>query len=227
MGDMEELDLRDILHIIGKRFWLIITVAALAAFLASMISAFFLDKIYSSSTTLIVSGQKSRTNANDLQQSDVNLARDLVNTYSVIIKSDSVLEKVEDEVNLDMPLEDLRSKISVNSENDTEIIRITVEDTDSQRAMDVANSLADVFMGEVSSLLKLDNVQTIDVAKAPLDPIRPRVARNTALAAVIGLVLGLGIAFLAETLDHTIKTPEDVEKIMGIPVLGNIPNFGK
>ena len=70
MGDMEELDLRDILHIIGKRFWLIITVAALAAFLASMISAFFLDKIYSSSTTLIVSGQKSRTNANDLQQSD-------------------------------------------------------------------------------------------------------------------------------------------------------------
>ena len=227
MGDMEELDLRDILHIIGKRFWLIITVAALAAFLASMISAFFLDKIYSSSTTLIVSGQKSRTNANDLQQSDVSLARDLVNTYSVIIKSDSVLEKVEDEENLDMPLEDLRSKISVNSENDTEIIRIIVEDTDPQRAMDTANSLADVFMDEVTSLLKLNNVQTIDVAKAPLDPVRPKVARNTALAAVLGLVLGFGIAFLAETLDHTIKTQEDVEKVMGIPVLGNIPNFGK
>ena len=222
---MEELDLRDIIHIITKRFWLIVTVTALAAVVTGIVSAFFLDEIYSSSSTLIVSEQKGNSNVNELQLSDVNLARDLVNTYGVIMKSDRVLEKVQDEVQLDMPLEELRSKISVNSENNTEIIRITVEGRYPERARDIANSLAGVFMKEVVTLLKLDNVQVIDVAKVPLEPIRPRVKRNIAIAAVIGLMIGFGIAFLIEILDNTIKTPEDVQKVMGIPVLGIIPNF--
>ena len=223
---MEELDLRDILHIIQKRIGLIITTTVLAAMVTGIVSAFFLDEVYSSSTTLIVSKQKVNAVSNDLQMSDVNLARGLVDTYSVIMKSDRVLEKVQEEAGLEQSLEELRSKISVRAENNTEIIRITVEDTIPQRAQEIANSLAGVFMQEVITLLKLDNVQIIDVAKVPRSPIKPRVQRNIALAALIGLLGGVIIAFLMEALDNTIKTPEDVQKVLDIPVLGIIPSFG-
>jgi capsular polysaccharide biosynthesis protein len=228
LGDhLEELDLRDIIHIIQKRFWIIVTLTILAALLVGTISAFFLDDIYASSTTLIVSKQKENSNINDLQLNDINLSRNLVDTYSVIIKSDRVLEKVLKEVNLALPIGELRSKIDVNPENNTEIIRITIEDTNPEIARDIANSVARVFMNEVTTLLRMDNVQVIDLAKASPSPVKPNVKMNTLIAAMVGLMAGIGIAFLIEMLDNTIKTPEDVQKYMDIPVIGIIPDFGE
>jgi capsular polysaccharide biosynthesis protein len=222
---MDELDLRDILLIIQKRLWIILTLTILAALFVGTISAFFLDEIYASSTTLIVSKQKENSNINDLQLNDINLSRNLVDTYSVIIKSDRVLEKVLKEVNLALPIAELRSKIDVKSENNTEIIRITIEDTNSEIARDIANSVARVFMNEVTTLLRMDNVQVIDLAKASPSPVKPNVKMNTLIAAMIGLMAGIGIAFLLEMLDNTIKTQEDVQKYMDIPVIGIIPSF--
>jgi capsular polysaccharide biosynthesis protein len=222
---MDELDLRDILLIIQKRIWIILTLTILAALFVGTISAFFLDEIYASSTTLIVSKQKENSNINDLQLNDINLSRNLVDTYSVIIKSDRVLEKVLKEVNLALPIAELRSKIDVKSENNTEIIRITIEDTNSEIARDIANSVARVFMNEVTTLLRMDNVQVIDLAKASPSPVKPNVKMNTLIAAMIGLMAGIGIAFLLEMLDNTIKTQEDVQKYMDIPVIGIIPSF--
>jgi capsular polysaccharide biosynthesis protein len=222
---MEELDIRQIIEMVQKRIWIIIVFTVLAAVLAGIISGFFLDEIYSSYTTLIVSKQNEGASINDLQLSDVNLARNLVNTYSVIIKSNLVLEKVIQEVNPGMGLAALKSNISVNSENNTEIIRITVEDTIPERARDLANSLAVVFIQEVQSLLKMENVQVIDMAKANEIPIKPRTGMNIAVAAVLGMMLGFALVFLLEYLDNTIKTPEDLERYLDLPVIGIIPDF--
>lgn len=222
---MEELDIRQIIEMIQKRIWIIIAFTVLSALLAGIVSGFFLDEVYSSSTTLIVSKQNEGAGINDLQLSDVNLARNLVNTYGVIIKSNRVLEKVIQEVNPNMELGALKSKINVNSENNTEIIRITVEDTIPERARDIANSLTGVFIQEVQSLLKMENVQVIDEAKANYTPIKPRTSMNIAVAALLGLMIGFAVAFLLEYLDNTIKTPEDVERHLDLPVIGIIPDF--
>ncbi|HOB20207.1 MAG TPA: Wzz/FepE/Etk N-terminal domain-containing protein, partial [Candidatus Atribacteria bacterium] len=140
---------------------------------------FFIDDVYSSSTTLIV--REKRKNGEDYQLSDLNLARNLVDTYSVIIKSNRVLEKVLDEVGSDITTNELRSKISVQSEGNTEIIRITVEDLSPETAKNIANSTARVFMNEIVRLLEMDNVQVIDEARASFTPVKPKVGMNTAI----------------------------------------------
>jgi succinoglycan biosynthesis transport protein ExoP len=219
-----EIDIRELVQIIRKRVWVIISFIVLAFFLSGIISMFFLDEIYESSTTLIVSKQSEGTK-NDLQISDINLARNLVDTYSVIIKSNLVLESVLSDLNLNMTLGDLKSKIRVSAEGNTEIIRITVEDTVPERARDIANSLANVFIKEVNKLLKMENVQIIDIARTPGSPVRPRVLMNIAIAGMLGLMAGLGLVLLVEYLDNTIKTPEDVLKYTQLSVIGSIPDF--
>ena len=219
-----ELDIKELIHIIRKHALIIISFTLVAIFLSGLVSIFFMDKVYESSTTLIVSKQKGGKD-NDLQVSDINLARNLVETYSVIIKSNRVLESVLSEMNLNMSLDKLKSKIKVSAEGNTEIIRITVEDTLPERAKDIANTLANVFIKEVNTLLKMENVQVIDKAKAPHSTIRPKLFINVTVAGFIGLMIGLGFILLMEYLDNTLKTPEDIYKYMQLSVIGNIPNF--
>ena len=220
----ETMDLREILQIIFKRLWIIILVTAVCIVSSGIISFFVLDNIYEASTTLMVSKTREDQSSN-LQYNDVLLNQKLVKTYSEIVKSDRVLEKVIEQLDLDMNTQDLRSKVQVNSVSDTEIIRITVEDTNPSFATELANSVAVVFMGEIGSIMKMDNVQFIDPAKMPTSPIKPRPMLNIAIAAVLGVMVSVFAIFLLEYFDNTIKTVEDVEHKTGLPVLGSIPIF--
>jgi succinoglycan biosynthesis transport protein ExoP len=224
-GKMEELDIRDIIHIIKKHLWAIVATVILFASVSGIISAFFLSDTYASSTTLIVIKQNQGSGVNDFNQSDLNLARSLVNTYNEIIRSNLVIDSVINDLNLDMGLGELRSKISVKAEGNTEIMRITVEDTIPERAREIADSVANVFIIEVNKLMNMENVQVIDTARVPGSPIRPKTMQNIVIAALLGLMLGLGVVFLIEFLDNTIKTQEDVEKHLQLPVIGRIPQF--
>ncbi|HPT79059.1 MAG TPA: Wzz/FepE/Etk N-terminal domain-containing protein [Candidatus Atribacteria bacterium] len=216
-----ELELRNIVEIILKRIWIIVAITLAAAIVGLTISVFFIDDVYSASTTLIV--REKRKSGEEYQLSDLNLARNLVDTYSVIIKSNRVLEKVLDEVGSDITTNELRSKISVQSEGNTEIIRITVEDLSPETAKNIANSTARVFMNEIVRLLEMDNVQVIDEARASFTPVKPKVGMNTAISFILGLMVSLGLAFVLEYFDNTIKEPEDVEKYLDLPVIGVIP----
>ena len=109
-------------------------------------------------------------------------------------------------------------------QGNTEIIRITAEDT-VPRGRGYRQLLANVFIKKVNKLLKMENVQIIDVARTPGSPVRPRVLMNIAIAGMLGLMTGLGLVLLVEYLDNTIKTPEDVLKYTQLSVIGSIPDF--
>ena len=220
---MEELDLRDIIDIITKRIWIIAAITIFALLMGIIFSVFILDDIYASSTTLIV--RENRKDGGSVQLSDINLARNLVGTYSVIIKSDRVLEKVVTELRSDLSLGQLRNKISVRAEGNTEIIRISVEDINPETARDIANSVARVFINEIQELMDMDNVQIIDEAREQSSPVKPNVKLNIAISLILGLMLGIGLAFIIELLDNTIKEPDFIEKQLGLPVLGVIPEI--
>jgi len=220
----DAIDLLELLHIIRKRLWVIVLITVMAVAVSGVLSFFFLDKIYETSTTLMVSKAQNE-NVNVLQYNDVLLNQKLVKTYSEIAKSDRVLDKVIDKLELEATAEDLRKKVAVNSVQDTEIIRISVEDPDPQYATDLANAIAVVFMGEVADIMKMDNVQLIDPAKVPDEPVKPRPVLNMAIAGLLGLMVSLGVIFLIEYLDNTVKTPQDIENRIGLPVLGSIPDF--
>lgn len=220
----ETMDLREILQIIYKRLWFIILVTLVCIISSGIISFFVLDSVYEASTTLMVSKTREDQSQN-LQYNDILMNQKLVKTYSEIVKSNRVLEKVIEQLGLDMTTGDLKNKIQVSSVSDTEIIRIAVQDKDPNFATELANSIAVVFMGEIGSIMKMDNVQFIDPAKVPIDPVKPRPFLNIAIAAVLGVMISVFIVFLIEYFDNTIKTVDDVENKLGLPVLGSIPVF--
>lgn len=220
-----ELSIEQVFHIIFKRIILVLLVPILAAVGSGLFSWFLLDNVYQASSTVIVSNQKTTVDANQLTASDYNLNIQLVNSYRVICKTNRVLDQVIIELGLPMTTSQLSNKVSVTAAGDTEIIHIQVMDKDPVLAQSITNTMTRIFQSEVKDIMKMDNVQIIDEAPLPQIPAEPNRVRNVILGALIGLVMGIGLAFLLEYLDRSVKTEEQVTAILGVPVLGSIPRL--
>lgn len=220
---MEEISLRDVFFILRKWMVLIIILAAIAVLIAGVLSYYVLKPEYQTFTTLMVGKPKDYQSDGGLEYNEILLNQKLVSTYGELVKSRIVTDRVVGNLGLNMSYDTFRNKVSVNLVKDTEIIRIQVTDNDPYLAADIANETAEVFMDTVKSIMKVENVQVIDEAQPNLNPIKPRPILNMAIAGVLGLMLGIFLVFLIEYLDNTIKTAEDVEKHLGLAVLGAIP----
>ena len=221
---MEEISLREIFFILKKHIKLIVLLLVLAVAISSVVTFFILDKEYSAFTTLMVGKPRDYINENKIEYNELLLNQKLVSTYGELIKTRVVSEKVISNLGLSLSYNTFRSKVNVSLVKDTEIIGITVTDTDPLLAAEIANETAAVFMDTVQEIMKVENVQVIDEAEPSEYPVSPRPMLNIAIAAILGLMLGIFLAFLLEMLDNTIKTPEDVEKYLGLTVIGSIPN---
>jgi len=220
----EQIDLRELFGVLIKRAWVIILITIMSVLISGVVTFFILPPIYETSTTMMVSRAQDITETN-LQYQDILISHRLVNTYREITTSNRVLHRVIDALGIEMTADEVRGMVSVTALRDTEIIRISVENTDPNFASNLANAIAQVFMEEVVELMRIENVHIIDEARLPEYPIRPQPLLNLALAGVLGFMLGLGLVFLIEYLDNTVKTSESIEKRLELPVLGVIPSF--
>lgn len=213
----ETISLKELFTTLKKRLGLIMIITIVATMISGIVSYFFLTPIYSASTQLLVNQKKTDESVVNYNEVQTNLQ--LVNTYSVIIQSPTILEKVKEELDLDEI-----GEISVVSEKNSQVVSITVEDPNPVMAADIANTIASVFQKEIVSIMSVDNVSVLSKAEVPDQPhpIKPRPALNMAIAFVVGAMLGMGLAFLLEYLDNTIKTEQDIEKLLELPVLGAI-----
>lgn len=221
---MEEISLKELLLILRKRIRLIAILTILSVVTSGIVSFFILDKEYQTFTTLMVGKPRDyRSYNNQLDYNDILLNQKLVSTYGELVKTRAVADEVIRNLNLDISYEDFREKVNVNLVQDTEIIRLEVVDTNPALAAEIANETAQVFMESVKDIMKVENIQVIDEARVPDKPIKPRPMLNMAIAGVLGLMIGVFITFLLEFLDNTIKTPDDVERHLELPVIGTIP----
>ncbi|HHT7166321.1 TPA: YveK family protein [Bacillus cereus] len=216
----ETISLKELFHILKKRLVMILVIAFGAAIVSAIISFFFMTPIYQSSTQILVN-QKKQEGAM-FQAGEIQTNIQLTNTYKVIIKSPVILEQVNEKLNLNMTSQALTGKINVANEKDSQVISVTAEDKDPKLARDIANATADVFKGEVAKIMNIDNVTVLSKAEVAENqsPIKPRPMLNVAIAFVVGLMASVGLAFLLEYLDNTVKKEEDVENLLGLPVLG-------
>ncbi|GAB6420499.1 Wzz/FepE/Etk N-terminal domain-containing protein [Bacillus luti] len=216
----ETISLKELFYTLKKRVAMILVIAFGAAIVSAIISFFFMTPIYQSSTQILVN-QKKQEGAM-FQAGEVQTNIQLTNTYKVIIKSPVILEQVNEKLNLNMTAQALTGKISVVNEKDSQVISVTAEDKDPKLARDIANATADVFKGEVAKIMNVDNVTVLSKAEVAENqsPIKPVPIRNVAVAFVVGLMAAVGLAFLLEYLDNTVKKEEDVENLLGLPVLG-------
>lgn len=221
-----ELDLRQLLGVIRKRIWTILSLTGAATITAALLSFFYLTPIYEASTQLLVN--KSDKNQQTLYSlNDINADMKLAETYSVIIKSPRIMDLVIQQMGLTISYEKLTDKVKVSPVKNSQVISITVSDESEAKAARIANSIVDVFKKEIVSIMNVDNVQVLTIAKpdpVPI-PVKPKPVLNTAIAFVIGVMAGVALAFLLEYLDTSIKTEQDVEQFLNLPVLGSIPKI--
>ncbi len=220
-----EMELKEYLSIILKRIWLIISLPVVAAAITAYVSFNVMEPVYEANTTLYIIN-KSQSSEMTIAYNDLLVGQQLVNDYKEIVKSRKVTSKVIEDLNLtSISPSKLAGKISVNAKNNMRLIEIVVSDSDPQLAMNIANKVADVFKREVVELMKVENVNIVDTAQLPESPVRPRHMMNIAVSFLVGLLVAVGVVFLVEYLDDTIKTADDVEKYLGLTVLGTIPEF--
>ena len=230
--DMDEekelsLDLVQYWQILRKRWILIVVIPLIAALVSGIVSFFILKPVYEASTTLIV-GKKASDTVQPNQVLDYNVImanQQLAKTYAEIAKSRTIEENVIKKLGLPITQERLDEKISVDAVKNTEVLEIKVENNDSQMAAKIANTLAQEFSAAVIEIKKVDSVSIVDAAVAPPDPVKPKKMFNVLIAFMVGLIAAMGTALLLEYLDNTIKSSDDVEKTLGLPVLGMIPKF--
>lgn len=220
-----EIGIDQILNMVRKRFLVILAVMLVVGIAVTIFTFLVQDDIYRAQSTIIVSSTNADPALGQLTVNDYNLNVKLVNSYSVICKTNRVLEQVIVELGLPMTTETLAEKITVSSAKDTEIIHIAVEDPDPAAAQRIANSVTRIFQSEVKVIMKMDNVQIIDEARLPNSPVSPNRARNVMLGFAVGLMLGFGLAFMIEILDRSIKSEEQITELLGIPVLGSVPKI--
>lgn len=221
---MEEISLKEIFGIIRERLELIIIITLAITLITGLVSAFLIEEQYQTFTTLIVGrSNDSKSMEDDLDYNDLLMSQKLVSTYGELVKMRAVSDKVIDNLKLDMTYKELGDKLSVNLVKDTEIIKLEVKDTDPERATEIANETAIVFIDTVKDVMNIENVRVIDKAQVPTKPVSPRVKLNIAIGFVLGVMLSIFIVFLIEYLDTSIKTPEELESFLGLSVIGAIP----
>ena len=221
----ETISLQDLFKTLKKRMSLIISLTIIAITLSGLVSFLFLTPIYQASTQILINQEKADVTAFNSQDIQTNLQ--LINTYNVIIKSPVILSKVIEQLDLETTPTALNSKITVNNEQDSQVVNISVQDPNPSVAVDIANTTASVFQNEIIKLMKVDNVSLLTpaiLAENPA-PVKPDPILNMAIAAVIGLMLGVGIAFLLDYLDTTVKSEQDIEELLNLPILGLISSI--
>lgn len=224
----EEIDLRQYWQIISKRWLIVVAIPLLAALTSGIISFFIIKPSYQASTTLIVGKKASEEGQAAAQMLDNNVLlanQQLAKTYATIAQSRTVEESVIKDLNLPLTAEKLDKLITVDQVKTTEILEIQVNNTNPELAASIANTMAQEFSKAVIEIKKVDSVSIVDKAEVPDSPVKPNKKLNILIAFVVGLMASVGLAFLLEHLDNTIKTSNDVEDVLGIPVLGVIPNY--
>ena len=215
---MEEINLRDLLSYFKKHLILFIVVVLFVVSAGTIYSVFILKPEYKSQATVILSSDKSKNTV----QSEINANKNLIDTYTEVVKSHRVLDRVKSEMQIEDTYEQLVKKVTVASLKDTEIISISVVDLDKNHSYSLANRIADTFTNEIGQIYNDKSVNVLDRAVEPQKPYNVDIVKQEAIYAAAGIVLATAVIFLMFYFDRTIKTTEQIEQLFKLPIYGKV-----
>ena len=196
----EVIDLTEILSAVRQHLLELIFVTLAAALVGFTASKFLMTPKYDSSALM-------------------------VSTYSIIIKSDTVLQRVIDNLGLNLTYAQLNKRVTVAAVDDTQVMKITVQSDSPEWARQVCEQIITVVPDVIKEAVEAGSVKVISNASLATEPVSPNIMKNTMLAAAVGFVLVIGIIVLQVLLDNKINTEEDVTKYLDMTVLGVIPQY--
>lgn len=223
---MEELDLKKLVSIFWNKRLHIIIICLIAIIIGAIYSFYFVTPKYEAYTTVVLvkeANQNGDSSTQTLTSSDINLAQDLIGTYSKLVKSKNILRQTINNLQLNESEDTLKNKVTVSEVEDSEIIKISVKDENPVQAMKIANEITSVFSKTVTDIYKINNVYVVDEAEEPIVPCNVNHIRDIAIFLIIGIVISVIYVLLSNMFDNTIKDAEDIETNTGLKTLVSIP----
>ena len=225
MNEMEEqvISISEIFEAIKKRWIIIVAITLTATIISGVISFFVIDPVYEASTKVFIGKEESDDAA--YNSSDINMYQQLLQTYAQAIKTKDLVNRAISGLSYDeLEASSVVDALTVNPISSTQILEIKYKSKDAEEAKDVLKGITDEFIVTAKELVPNGNVRVIEEVELPENPVSPNRKMNIAIAFLLGLMVSVGLVFLLEYLDNTYKNKEQLEKDLGIPVLGAIPD---
>ena len=219
---MEEINIKDFFNYLKKYILIICGVVVIF-----VIGVFIYDKsikkpLYTTYTTIILTKSNETQASTTITQNDILLNQKLVETYTRIIKSKLVLDQVISETGITYTAEELGQNVAVEAYENTEMLKISVTDSDPELAASIANSIAQVFSGEVAKIYQMNNISVIDIAQVPEEVSNNTLTRDFFIALFISIFGSIGVIFIIYYFDDSIKLTDDLEEEIGMPVIAKV-----
>lgn len=222
-----EIDILVLIQKIWAKKFRILFFAILFGVGAFFASLFLISPKYTATTRVYVVNQNNQNNQGNLTAQDLQAGTYLVSDYKEIITSREVLTDVIADNKLDMTVEELASALTVTIPSDTRVISIAVTEKNPKQASKLANNIRKVAAEKIKDVTKVQDVTTLEKAEVPQSPSSPNVKRNTMIGFVIGAFMTVVMIVLFDLLDDRVKSSDDVEEVLGMTLLGVIPDVNK
>jgi len=216
------IDLRKILYQIMQNIVKIGIITLSCAVIAYLVSAFVIKPTYSASAQMLVNNRNDQSGT-AITQSDINASSSLVNTYSIILKSHDVLEKVVEDCHLEYSDEVLSKMVSVSAVNSTQVMRVTVESGNAEEALEICSDLVKLAPDAIIKAMDAGSVTTVSSPYTSGRPVSPSKSKNTIIGGLLGLLGCLAWIVIREITNDKFKTTEDIRTVLDLNILGVIP----
>ena len=219
-NDEIEIDLGEVFHLVISKLGVIILSGILLGVLSIIGTMLFITPKYESTTKIMVLNKQDN---NTLTSADMQTSTQLTKDYAELIQSRTVLEGVIAQLNLDMTYKEMLNKVSVETSSDSRIVSISVTDEDPYTASEIANAVRDMAAEHIQSVMDIEAVNVVDTANIPNEKASPSLAKNGVIGGLLGVIIAMAAVSIIYLTNDTIKVEEDVERYLGLSVLGSIP----
>ena len=218
-NDEIEIDLGEVFHLVISKLGVIILSGILLGVLSIIGTMLFITPKYESTTKIMVLNKQDN---NTLTSADMQTSTQLTKDYAELIQSRTVLEGVIAQLNLDMTYKEMLNKVSVETSSDSRIVSISVTDEDPYTASEIANAVRDMAAEHIQSVMDIEAVNVVDTANIPNEKASPSLAKNGVIGGLLGVIIAMAAVIIIYLTNDTIKVEEDVERYLGLSVLGSI-----
>ena len=215
-----EIDLVEIWQVIKKQFGLLVVIVILCAILAGVISKFFIAPKYTSSSTIFLTPSISETGVVDYTSQNSN--EKLVNNVMALLVQDNILSEVAKQTGMES-VEDLRNQIKVSNDTNTTLVKVEATTLDPKLSKNIVNSMVNIFIDTMQENLNLKNIEIVDKAKLSYEPSGPNIKKNILIGAAAGFVIDALIVVLKVLTNTRLKSKEEAEKYLNLPVFCELP----
>lgn len=218
----DEIELSELFNILKRNIKLISITALVFTVVGFLFTFFMIKPQYESQATVIVNNRRDENTS--ITNEELNSAQNLASVYSIIIKSDTVLDQVIDNLNLDATAKELSSKVTVSAVNNSQVMKISTKDFSPEEAYAITNEVVNIAPDIIIEMVEAGSVKVISNASLSENKVSPNLKMNVLISFVLGAMVSVGYVFVKHMLDNTFKSESDIEKILELPVLGIIPN---